>query len=153
MAKALDAKVEYQTAMSLFSSEGGIQWGRYSAMLVVNTILFTLARLDVKLSSSGILQLSLKLIPLFGIILCFLWERMTRRGFEWMIFWISQARNMEEDPVNKNLPNPIMKGYQRKLEDRELINTQRASILVIYIFVLLYFIILVDNFFIILSRF
>ena len=100
---------EYKTSVNMRISEAQIQWERFNAMLVINTIFigligFTFSN-DFKIPI--IIQ---KFIPLIGIFLCILWYRMTARGFMWTRFWTKEARKIEEKYCIKNQIKPFVDG-------------------------------------------
>lgn len=139
-----NARVKYQVALDLFKSEGQIQWTRYSAMLLVNTVFIGLIGFAKDIKFHGFFQQLIQL-PLLGLILCYLWFRMTHSGFTWMKFWISEARELEKQLKDKDQINPITKGNEFRLFKNEIINTERASYTVILIIFLIYFFMLINN--------
>lgn len=144
--KLEDARVKYQEALSLFRSEGQIQWNRYSAMLVVNTIFigligFTYSR---EFQFPIFFKILFQLTPLLGLFLCHLWHQMTIRGFIWMNFWISEARDLERQIVDGENINPINNGEDFRSKIGVGV-TPNASSWIIKVFALVYFFILFGN--------
>ena len=137
-----NTRIKYQTSLNLFSSEGQIQWRRYSAMLLINTLLFGLIGLDKNINLSKSFPLVFQFAPLFGLILCYLWHRMTERGFIWLNHWIYEANKLEEEI--KGQTNPIQKGAELRFKIGGDV-TRNASLLIIKIFILLYFIFSIIN--------
>lgn len=141
-----DARIKYQASIGIFTSEGQIQWVRYSCMLLVNTILIGLigASFDGGFRIPLILKFLFSFVPIFGLILCYLWYRMTERGFNWMDFWITKARNIEYQIAGEI--NPIQEGNDQRLSTENGV-TKKASLLVIKIFWIVYFVSLLINVF------
>lgn len=136
-----NTRVKYQAALSLFTSEGQIQWSRYNAMLVVNTILFGLISLK-DFTFPNVFQILFRFSPIFGLILCYSWHRMTVRGFVWMNHWISEANKLEKQ-LNGQL-NPIQNGGELRLKVGTNV-TKNASLLIIKIIALLYLFMTIVN--------
>lgn len=62
-----NARVKYQAALDLFKSEGQIQWTRYSAMLLVNTVVIGLIGFAKNIKFHGFFQQLNQFIPLLGL--------------------------------------------------------------------------------------
>ena len=135
---------EYEAAINMRNSEAQIQWERFNAMLVVNTIFMTLLGLSF-VNENKIPPIIRHMLPILGIFLCILWNRMTGRGFMWTKFWITKARNIEEKFGSNNQINPIIDGYKYHLQHEETFNTRQASSLIIWIFIIIYLIIFMNN--------
>lgn len=127
-------------------AESQIQWERYNAMLVVNTIFMTLIGLTLN-PNSNVPILVKQILPPLGIILCLLWLQMTKRGFMWTKFWTDLARTIEDKHGHKNQINPFVEGLIHKIKNEAFINTKIASFIVIWIFIVIYLITLIDNIF------
>lgn len=136
-----NARVKYQAALSLFTSEGQIQWSRYNAMLVVNTILFGLISLK-DFTFPDFFQFLFRLLPIFGLILCYSWHRMTERGFVWMNHWISEANKLEKQ-LGGQL-NPIQSGDELRFKVGTNV-IKNDSLLIIKIIALLYLFMTIVN--------
>jgi len=139
-----DARSKYQASVNLFMSEGQIQWSRYSAILVVNTVLIGLIgfRYSTGIKFPNSLTVVFDLTPIFGLLLCYWWLRMTERGFTWMNFWTSQA-NRIEDQIDGEI-NPVQNGKEFKSNVESEV-TKNASLWIIRIIGLIYFVITVIN--------
>jgi hypothetical protein len=141
-----NARVKYSSVIDLKNTEGQIQWSRYSAMLIANTIF--IGFIGYKYSNGfcfpSIFNILFGLFPLLGLILCFSWYRMTRRGFMWTRFWMKKANELESEISGK--VNPIIGGKELMEVTGGSGITEKASVLVIYIFVVIYFLLLVFNF-------
>ena len=137
-----NARIKYQTSLNLFSSEGQIQWSRYNVMLVINTLLFGLIGLDRNIELSKSFPILFRFASLFGLILCYLWHRMTERGFIWMNHWIYEAKKLEETIQGQS--DPIQNGAELRLKIGGDV-TRNASLLIIKIFILLYLLFTVIN--------
>ena len=125
-------------------AESQIQWERYNAILVVNTIF--LALIGFTFNSNSVVPIVVKqILPPLGIILCWLWFQVTKRGFMWTKFWTDLARTIEEKNGEKNQINPFMEGLIHKAKNETIINTQIASYLIIYIFISIYTVIFINN--------
>jgi len=139
-------RTKYLGSLTLYTSEGQIQWSRYNAMLIVNTIFIAVIGFAFDLSPSQnlpfLIKYALPFTPLLGIIICLLWYRMTERGFIWMKHWIQKANNLETYIGND--VNPIKDG--KDLRDRIGGNvTQGSSYWIIGIFVGIYLLIFIGN--------
>lgn len=141
-----NARVKYQEALSLFASEGQIQWSRYSAILVINTIFIGLIGFTYSkdFNFSFLFERLFQLAPLLGLFLCHLWHQMTVRGFIWMNFWISEARELEKQIVDEKNINPVKNGNDLRSKIGADV-TKNASSWIIMVFALVYFLILVGN--------
>jgi len=139
-------KIKYQSAISIFNSEGQIQWARYNAMLLVNTALFGLTTFNLKnielSSSTFFIQILFWLSPIFGLILCRSWYQMTNRGFIWIHHWISEANKLEDEM--KGQINPVINGKEFSSKIGGGV-TRKASLLIIKLFALLYFLMAINN--------
>ncbi len=88
------AAIGYQATISLWIYEGSTIWGKYSAMLVANSLITASIGFSMgSHASSRIISLGL---PVAGIALCGLWFLLTRRSFDNYLYWISSARELEE---------------------------------------------------------
>ena len=134
----MDLKTQYQTSVNLFTSEGSILWSRYNTFLIINSIIVTLLGYTYNKSRSLPLLIGIP-IPLVGMIFCYLWWKMTKKGFYWIKFWIQTAREIEEKQKDNNsLVNPITKGYKKSLETQEFFNAEVSSLIIIDFFALSY---------------
>lgn len=140
-----NARVKYSAVLNLKASEGEIQWSRYNAMLVVNTLIIGFIGLSYKedLTFSWLIKSLLVFVPILGILLCRIWYQMTDRGFMWTKYWMLKANEIENEI--KSNTNPIQEGK----EILEIIGegiTKKSSLLIIKIFTLVYLLILINNF-------
>lgn len=138
-------KSEYEMSVNMRIAESQIQWERFNAMLVINTILigfigFTYSN-EFKIPT--IIQLFL---PPMGIFLSILWMRMTNRGFMWTKFWTDEAKKIEEKNREKII-KPFTDGKIYKEANKILINTQLSSKVIIYLFITFYLLFFVDKLF------
>ena len=142
-------RVKYQTAMDSFHSEGQIQWSRYNAILVVNTVFFAFLTLN-KNFGLNYSQNLFYFLPIVGLFICILWHRMTDRGFIWMNHWIIEANNLEELLKGEN--NPVRNGDELRSKIGKNV-TKNATLMIIKIFALLYLILAIINIVILIKRF
>lgn len=133
-----NARVKYIAVLSLKASEGEIQWSRYNAMLVVNTIF--IGFISFVYSKDFDFPLFFRIIfwmtSLLGIFLCHSWHKMTERGFKWTQFWMRKANELEGN-IDGEI-NPVKEG--KKL--RDFIGagiTEKYSLIIIKIIALIYF--------------
>lgn len=134
---------EYEASVSMRISESQIQWERYNAMLVVNTIVMGLIGLT---SDDFKIPFFIKqILPIIGILLCFLWSQMTKRGFMWTRFWTEEARKIEDITKDDNLIKPFNDGLMHKSYNESFFNTQLSSQVIIGIFIILYLTIFIWN--------
>ena len=139
-----NSKSEYDVCVNMRIAESEIQWERYNAMLVVNTIFIALIGLTFN-PESVVPILVKQILPPMGIVLCLLWFQMTKRGFMWTKFWTDLARIIEEKYGNKNQINPFIEGLIHKAKNKTVINTKNASYFIICIFIGIYLIIFINN--------
>ena len=137
-------KSQYEACVNMRIAEGQIQWERYNAMLVINTIFmgfvgFTFSK---EFNIPNLIKLTL---PFLGILLCLLWLQMTQRGFMWVIFWTNKAREIEIFSGDKNSVRPFADGKKYKESHETTINTRFASYSIIAMFIGLYLLILFQN--------
>lgn len=114
-------------------------------MLLVNTIFIALIGFSYSNEFNGsILALPLfKIIsPILGLVLCYLWLRMTEKGFIWMNHWIFEARKIENQL--KSEINPVKAGEELRLKIGGGV-TKNASFLVIGIIAFVYLLLLISN--------
>lgn len=135
-----NSRVKYLTAVNLRISEGEIQWSRYNAILIVNTIFITLLGLVYSVNFKlPHFKKELQLIaPILGLVLCYLWHRVSKRGFKWIEFWMSKARKLEVYLKDRSEINPITLGNEFRSSNKVIINTELASFYIIIIFSLIY---------------
>lgn len=141
-----DARVKYTAAIALKCSEGEIQWNRYNAMLIVNTIFigligFTFGK-DINISQ--IVRFIFWFTPIFGLLICESWYKMTERGFKWTQFWMEESNKIEQQFEGQI--DPVQEGKSL----RDLIGhgiTKSASLRIINIFKLIYVLIFIGNIF------
>lgn len=112
--KVNNARVKYQGALDVYISECQIIWSRYSAMLIFNTLLFSFIGLIEQKS----LQVSFYpiLLPVLGLISCYVWFATADRGFKWIDYWISAANQLEQEYLfdECKILNPVVYGAEYK---------------------------------------
>lgn len=129
-------------AVELHNSEGQIQWSRFNAMLVVNSVFLAFTGLAFSDNSLGLhIAVPKTIPPLLGLLFCYLWFKMTKNGFYWINHWLSEARKLEK--ILKNSVNPIIEGNTKREIRKEVINTAYAAYFIIGIIAFLYFVILI----------
>lgn len=137
-------RLKYSSVLTMKASEGEIQWSRYNAMLVANTIIIGL--ISFTYTKDSIFPLLLQIIfwfaPFLGILLCIVWHKMTERGFSWTKFWTDKAYDLEG--CIKGTVNPIQDG-RKKRDDMGAGYTKRVSLLIIDFFAVIYGIIFLNN--------
>ena len=109
---------KYQIAITKNCSESEIVWSRYNAMLVFNSILISSI---VLIQIQTIAKLQVYFVNLFaiaGLICCYLWFSMTYRGFRWLEYWISSAKEIEKnlekyDPFMDQGPISLGENHKR----------------------------------------
>lgn len=132
-----NARIKYSAVLSLKSSEGEIQWSRYNAMLVINTIIIGFLGLAYNdgFYFPRLFNILFLLIPIIGIIICFAWYQMTNRGFFWTKFWMKKAYEIEKQIKSKVYP--IQEGRDRRDDMGEGL-TKNFSLMIIILFGLIY---------------
>ncbi len=118
-------------------AESQVQWERFNAMLVVNTILIGLIGFASRQDSNIPTIIQILFLPM-SIFICILWMKMTSRGFMWTKYWTDKARKIEEEYGDKMLVKPFIEGRKHKCDNEVVFNTQRSSELIIKIFIVLY---------------
>ena len=139
-----NARVKYNAVLNLKASEGDIQWNRYNAMLVVNTIIigFISFTYNKDFNFPIFFRILFWLIPLFGFLFSIVWYKMTERGFMWTRFWIDRAWEIETQ-INGEI-NPIQEGRD-KMEKKGEGYTRKASLSIIICFAVVYALIFFAN--------
>lgn len=132
-----DARIKYQAAISLFTSEGQILWNRFGAMLAINTLL--IGFIGIAHNPPKILQIGISVV---GIIFCSFWYQMTKRGFMWIKNWIVEANNIEGQ-IDGQI-NPVKNGAEFRLKIGSDL-TEQISLWMILIIGLIYVLIIVVN--------
>jgi hypothetical protein len=138
----------YQMITNLWFYEGNLLWSKFNALLVANSILLASLGLLIKFESTFSKSLSIW-IPLAGIILCTLWFFLTKRGFEYYDYWISNARKIEEDYPNDFLPivsrgHDFVEGKDKEMRMGFLarfIKARKNSYVIIFLFFITHLII------------
>jgi len=92
--KIENARVGYQVATNLWIYEGETLWSKFNALLVANSII--LGSIGISMTASSRLVVFSMGMPIIGIILCGLWFLLTKRSFEFYVYWIFSAREIEE---------------------------------------------------------
>ncbi len=92
--KRENAKVGYQAAVDLWTYEGEQNWARFNVMLVANSVI--IAAVTLVLTSENPLRLLSTVLAIVGLILCFAWFLVTKRGFDYQDYYILSARELEE---------------------------------------------------------
>lgn len=134
--KSTVAIAKYQVAIDKNTSEGEILWNRYNALLVFNSLLITGIGFLYKGDDKGALPTLIAFsLPIAGLVSCYLWFIVTHRSFQWIKYWITSARKIEEKYLiddNSDL-NPISNGKNHKENIIGWPQTQAASYTLILI--------------------
>ncbi len=138
-------KSEYEISVNMRISESQIQWERFNAMLVINTILIGFIGFTYSTEFKIPIFIQLFLSPM-GIVLSLLWMRMTNRGFMWTKFWTDEARIIEEKN-KEQIIKPFKEGKIHKETNEVLVNTQLASKIIIYMFIVFYLLFFINKLF------
>jgi hypothetical protein len=103
---------QYNAVLQLKASEGDIQWNRYDAMLVVNTIIIAFMGFEYNpdFTFPEFYKKVFVFVPFLGLLLCIIWYQMTERGFIWTKFWMKEANKLE------SYINCIFKDYLNTIE-------------------------------------
>jgi hypothetical protein len=89
-----DARVGYQTAVSLWVYEGTLICSKYNALLVANSIVLAVTGFTANTERPPI---SLRVgLPVVGVVLCAFWLLLTKRGFDNYVYWVLSAREIED---------------------------------------------------------
>lgn len=139
-----NARVKYSAVLSLKASEGDIQWSRYNAMLVVNTIIvgFIGFAYNREFDFPFFFNILFWFTPLLGLLLCYAWHQMTKRGFMWTKFWMDTAYRIEGQ-IDGDI-NPVQEGRELRDTIGEGV-TKRASLRIINFFAVIYTLIFIFN--------
>lgn len=145
-----NARVKYQVAIDKNISESEIQWSRYNAILFFNSILIAAIGFvyDNAFVGNILFKESLALfLPLFGLIICFLWLQMTIRGFQWIDHWIGTARKIEKNFLSDQCDdlNPILEGNEFSSRVVGWPRTPAGSYVLIVLIAILYIILLLGQ--------
>ncbi len=137
--KPENIRIKYQVAVNKNISESEIQWSRYNVMIVVNTLIIgAIGTLENAHVTSSFKLLSF-ILPVFGLVLCYLWFITTWRGFQWITFWAETSRKLEEQlKDSRSELNPFMNGLERKKLIAGWPSTGHASYLLILLFAATY---------------
>ena len=102
-----DARLAYETAVSLAIYEGELIWARFNAMLLVNSIIAGAIGFvvnDRQGQTLGSISFGLTIV---GMVLCIFWTCLITRGFRFYRYWIFSARELE------SRTNPALKILSR----------------------------------------
>jgi hypothetical protein len=89
-----DARIGYQIAINLWSSEGEENWARFNVMLVANSVIIAVIGLTIT-NQPPIPSISIGM-SVVGLILCITWFLIMRRGFDYQNYYVMSARELEE---------------------------------------------------------
>lgn len=92
-----NAQIGYQAAITLWTYENESIWSKFNAFLVANSIIL-LASISIMIqnSTSCLLWVFLVTMSSMGMFFCVLWFLMAKRSFDYVEYWTSSAREMEE---------------------------------------------------------
>ena len=92
-----NARIGYQAAINLWIYENESIWSKFNAFLVANSIIFLAAiGIMIQNSTSCLLWVFLVTISIMGMFFCVLWVLMAKRSFDYVKYWTSSAREIEE---------------------------------------------------------
>lgn len=148
-----NARVGYQVAASLMTTEGNLIWARFGAMLVTHSVILTAIGL-ISGSTSGVKLIAQLGLPSVGVVLCAVWAMLNQRGYDNYTYWILSMRELEETYLSPavqtisrgailatNHPVSLTVGGQTKTHRTRLtgrVKVATLSYMVIGIFALLY---------------
>ncbi len=144
------AIAKYHVAINKHNSDGEFLWSRYNALLVFNSLLLTAVGFTYQ-SSTFLPKYFNLILPLVGLISCWLWYSMAKRGYLWTEFWMKQARKIEKKYLKDELIdtkdefNPIINGNKFRKEAKIFPNVKIASYLLILLIGLIYLILLLHS--------
>lgn len=144
--KLENARMKYQIAIDKNISESDILWSRFNAMLTFNGIFIALIGFIYKEDLN--MPILPSLLPILGLMTCYLWYSVTYRGFRWIEFWIVRARRIEEEYLSDDCSelNPIQKGNEEHQNHTiPFISTETCANLMIGIITIIYSIIFIFN--------
>ena len=92
-----NARVGYQVAADLQTSEQETLWSKFNTLVLANSIILASIGLCMTASrTSRDLILFSIMLSFVGMVLCFLWFSIMKRGFEYHNYWLFSARELEE---------------------------------------------------------
>lgn len=136
---------KYQVAVNKNTSESEILWSRFSSMLIFNSILITALGIAFQ-SSTKLPFLIITYLPIAGLISCYLWFISSLRGFQWIKFWATKARKIEEKYLvdqNHEL-NPILDGNEHRSNVIGQPGVETATYFLIFMIGIFYIIFLIS---------
>lgn len=89
-----NARAAYQVAIEMWGQLGQEVWAKYNVMLVANSIV--IAVVGLAFTSTRPLPSLIAYLPIVGIILCLLWFIMTKRSYDYQVYYLLSARELEE---------------------------------------------------------
>ena len=122
--------------------ESEVLWNRYNAMLVFHSILISSIGFIFTQNSSAPNILS-TVLPIVGLVSCYLWYVTTSRGFQWLHYWLDKTRELEKD--GRLGFGPMRKS---KIHNKYVIGsptTQHSATIIIIMVAIIYIIILANN--------
>jgi hypothetical protein len=96
--KNQNARTAYQAAANLYMQENSVTWARFNALVATNGIIVTSIGItirDIGGDNAGKPFLLALFLPLFGLLLCFIWSVIMRRGFAYLDVWRDAAYQIE----------------------------------------------------------
>jgi hypothetical protein len=91
-----NARVGYQVAVSMITSESDAFWSKFNTLLLANSIVLPAFVLTLTLQSSNISKILLIGLPLLGIVLCIFWFSIINRSYGYVKYWTISAHEIEE---------------------------------------------------------
>jgi hypothetical protein len=137
---------KYKVAIDRNVMESDVMWTRYNAMLTINSILIGGLGFIISNETSIFFQIIFSFI---GVIISCIWLSMTSRGFQWLVFWIEEARHIEENHLKDyccEKCDPINEGYrhQKYVQGFKVAHTAK---IIIWLFILLYSTVFISSLF------
>lgn len=96
-----DARVGYQAALELARSEAGLNWARFNAMVLANSIV--IAMISLVLTSEKHIAHLVLILCATGLGLCGVWFLLMARGFGFERYYILSARELEEQHLKDQI--------------------------------------------------
>ena len=98
---AENARVGYQVAVDLASSNGETIWSMFNAMIVANSIV--VAGITFVLTNQQPLLIFRVLLPIVGLVLCIAWLLQVTRAYGYVTYYLLSARELEEHYLSQQV--------------------------------------------------
>lgn len=89
----LDGRLGYQAATGIYMQENSVTWARFNSLVTANSIIVSAT--GVATGSGSKLHPLAIILPVAGLVLCWIWWHIMKRGFAYTGTWRDSAYRLE----------------------------------------------------------